>query len=220
MKREDYLCNFDLFFKRYKRKICHYAKEYRLTNAVIQNSALLVVDMQRFFLELPSHAFIPSAPRIIPNIQLLMDFFRRRELPIILTKYALNKNEKNNPMSSWWADELFEADVRSEIVDEISQLDNQVIVKRGYSAFHKTSLEKNLKMGGIKNLFISGVMTHLCCDSTARDAFQHGFSVYFVADATATYNEELHFSSLMTISHGFAIPILTREVLQSEVNDL
>ena len=60
---------------------------------------------------------------------------------------------------------------------------------------------------------ICGVMTHLCCETTARDAFMRGFDVYFVMDATATCNEELHLSSLLTLSHGFAVMVETEEVL-------
>ena len=60
---------------------------------------------------------------------------------------------------------------------------------------------------------ISGVMTHLCCETTARAAFMRGFEVFFTVDGTATYNEALHRSSLLTLSHGFAIPVLIDELL-------
>ena len=58
-------------------------------------------------------------------------------------------------------------------------------------------------------------MTHLCCESTARAAFMKDFEVYFVVDATATQYEELHLSSLRTLSDGFAVPVTTDHVLKS-----
>lgn len=44
-----------------------------------ETSALLVIDMQRYFLDKSSHAFLPSAPAIIPNIKKLINFFRKKK---------------------------------------------------------------------------------------------------------------------------------------------
>jgi bifunctional isochorismate lyase / aryl carrier protein len=57
-------------------------------------------------------------------------------------------------------------------------------------------------------------MTHLCCETTARSAFMRGFEVFFTMDGTATYNEQLHRASLLTLSHGFALPVLMDELLR------
>ena len=46
-----------------------------------------------------------------------------------------------------------------------------------------------------------------------------GFEVFFTVDGTATYNEELHRASLLTLSHGFAVPVLIDELLQIIEND-
>jgi len=64
---------------------------------------------------------------------------------------------------------------------------------------------------------VCGVMTHLCCETTARSAFIRGFKTYFTIDGTATYNEQFHMASLINLSHGFAIPVLIDDiVLQCE----
>lgn len=44
-----------------------------------KTSALLVIDMQKYFLERNSHAFIPSAPAIIPNVKKLIETFRKKK---------------------------------------------------------------------------------------------------------------------------------------------
>ncbi len=44
-----------------------------------QTSALLVIDMQRYFLDKNSHAFLPSSQAIIPNIKRLIEFFRKKK---------------------------------------------------------------------------------------------------------------------------------------------
>jgi isochorismate hydrolase len=56
-------------------------------------------------------------------------------------------------------------------------------------------------------------MTHLCCETTARSAFMHGFETFFTVDGTATYNEAFHRAALLNLSHGFALPLTVDEVL-------
>jgi isochorismate hydrolase len=117
-------------------------------------------------------------------------------------------------MGRWWADVIREGTSDSNIVSLLEPLDSEhVLRKTRYSAFRGTTLEELLKDRGVKSLVITGVMTHLCCESTARDAFIRDFEVFFVVDATATNYEELHLSSLRTLSDGFAIPVTTDEVL-------
>lgn len=86
--------------------------------------------------------------------------------------------------------------------------------KSRYSAFIGTNLNQILKNMKIDTLVITGIMTHLCCESTARDAFMRDYEVYFVIDATASYNETLHVSSLITLTNGFAIPVITDTILK------
>jgi len=67
-------------------------------------------------------------------------------------------------------------------------------------------------------LAVTGVMTHLCCETTARSAFMRGFDVFFAIDGTATYTEALHRAALLNLAHGFTLPVLTEEILAS-LND-
>ena len=71
----------------------------------------------------------------------------------------------------------------------------------------------HLQRKKVKQVVITGVLTHLCCETTARSAFMRGFEVFFTIDATATYNKDFHISTLLNLSHGFALPVLTQEVL-------
>lgn len=76
--------------------------------------------------------------------------------------------------------------------------------KHTYSGFYNTDLERHLKETGKTEVIITGVMTNLCCETTAREAFIRGFRVFFSSDATATINEDLHVSSLKSLAYGFA----------------
>ncbi len=64
-----------------------------------------------------------------------------------------------------------------------------------------------------EQLLITGVTTHLCCESTARSAFVRGFAVFIAIDGTATLNRELHVASLRALALGFARPVLGAELL-------
>ncbi len=178
------------------------------------SSALLITDMQLFFLSQDSHAFIPSSNAIVPKVKNLINAFRRAKLPVIFTRHSLKDNEEPGIMGRWWGDVIREADTLSEIVPSLEPLDSEVVIRKTrYSAFHGTELEKVLKQSNAKSVVITGVMTHLCCETTARDAFMRDYEVFFVVDGTATQNDELHISSLRTLSHGFCVPITTEEIL-------
>lgn len=173
--------------------------------------ALLILDMQRFFLDESSHAHIPSALAIIPKVKSLMTAFLNNKLPVILTRH-LNTKKDANLMDKWWRDLITEENPLSEITPEFKYPDAIVIKKTQYDAFYRTSLEDMLRKNGITQIVIAGVMTHLCCETTARSAFVRGFEVFFTIDGTATYNEDFHRATLLNLSHGFAIPVLCEEI--------
>ena len=181
-------------------------------------AALLVLDMQGYFLQADSHAFVPSAPAIVSGISKLLAAFTHKGYPVVFTKH-INMPEDAGMMSKWWRDLINPRTAYSHnITFEISQ--NSIrIDKTQYDAFHHTELEGTLHNFDITQVIICGVMTHLCCETTARSAFMRGFEVFFTVDGTATYNEELHRASLLTLSHGFAVPVLIDELLQIIEND-
>ncbi|HUT97872.1 MAG TPA: isochorismatase family protein [bacterium] len=171
-------------------------------------TALLILDMQRCFLEEGSHAFVPGAPAIIPQINALAAAFKN----VVLTRHT-NTRENAGAMGRWWRDLIEDGDPMGEL-DPRLDARGLVIVKTQYDAFYGTDLEKILRERGVCNVVVSGVMTHLCCGTTARSAFVRGFDVYLPVDATATYTEALHRASLLTLSHGFAVPLLTCDLLR------
>ena len=183
-----------------------------------KNIALLVVDMQGYFLEESSHAFIPSALAIIPGIKSLINKFNDYNLPVIFTRH-LNTKESAGLMGKWWREILTEENTLSKIIPELNLLKHDIIIKSQYDVFHNTDFEDFLRKKEIKQLIITGVMTHLCCETTARSAFVRGFEVLFTVDGTATYNERFHSSALHNLSHGFAVPVLISEIMEKLSND-
>ena len=192
----------------------------RHTNIIFQpgKAALLVLDMQEYFLDESSHAFIPSALAIVPEIDKLITAFSCANFPVVFTRH-LNTSEDADMMANWWRDSINPHSAYSHGI-KLAEAKNSIqIIKTQYDAFYHTELEGTLRNFDITQVIICGVMTHLCCETTARSAFMRGFEVFFTVDGTATYNEELHRASLLTLSHGFAVPVLIEELLQTIEND-
>lgn len=178
-------------------------------------SALLVVDMQRYFLDQGSHAYLPMAAAITRNVRGLIDAYRGASRPVIFTRHALLEGEDPGAMGRWWGDVLRVSDPMSQMAAGMEPLEGETVLRKTqYSAFIGTDLEVSLRDLGIRQLVVAGVQTHLCCEGTARDAFMRGYDVFIVLDATASKTEELHIAALRTLAHGFAVPVTTEEVLR------
>jgi len=201
----------------WKQRIARYESGHRKRAHPFsyRKSALLVVDMQKYFFDKSSHAFLEPAPAILPNVRGILDSYRRRKLPVIFTRHAYAKGEDRGIMQTWWSELEEEGDPLAEVADELKPLPGEPVLRKGrYSAFVGTDLEKRLRKLGAERVLITGVMTHLCCESTARDAFMKDFEVFFAIDGTASENDELHVASLMTLTDGFVMPVTTAEVLR------
>lgn len=167
--------------------------------------------MQLFFLDESSHAFVPSGPAILPGVQRLVKVFEEKHRPVIFTRH-LNSRGDAGLMSMWWQDQIWEEVSSSQIVPELESPGRVVLCKRQYDAFYQTGLESLLRSSRVNQVVITGVMTHLCCETTARSAFTRGFEVYFTIDGTASYNEQFHRATLLNLSHGFAYAVPVDEI--------
>jgi len=176
------------------------------------HSALLVLDMQKYFLSDSSHAYIPSAQAIVRGIKRLIEAYSTKGLPIIFTQH-LNSPQNARLMAKWWRDLIREEDPLSGIIDELDLSSGIALKKSQYDAFYETPLADILSKNEVTQVVICGVMTNLCCETTARSAFVRGFAVFFPIDGTATYNEEFHRATLLNLSQGFATPVLVKEIL-------
>jgi len=89
------------------------------------------------------------------------------------------------------------------------------IAKTLYSSFSGTDLDAQLKARGIDTVIVVGFTTECCVESTARDAFHHNYSVFVVTDATAAYEEALHYGSLNALAKNCALLTDTASVLSA-----
>ena len=179
---------------------------------VPRQTAILIIDAQRYFFDDEFHAALPAAPAIVPNIMRLVEQGAQLGANIFLTRHAERDDEIIPSMLAFWGQGLADGTPEAELIPELAQwlvsLPNPmklpVIRKWTYDAFFETELKHILRAREIRWLAIAGVMSDLCCETSARSAFIHGFFPIVVADAMATSSEELHLSALRTLAHGFA----------------
>ena len=195
-------------------RIRPYNQHKMLLNAAA--SALLVVDMQRFFLDEASPTYACGGMAILPTVKRLVESFRRAGRPVIFTRHVHHPGDLDSGiMGWWWAGKCLEGSPESEIHPDLAPLPGEkVVFKHRYSAFYNTDLETVLRCLKVEDVVVSGVMTNLCCESTARDAYYRDYRVFFPADATGSINDEMHLASLLNLAFGFAYVTTAEAIAQ------
>lgn len=186
-------------------------RSYHNIEFLPDKSALLIIDMQEYFLNPSSHAFIPSSATILSGVKKLISIYSKKNLPVIFTLHS-NTNENAGLMRKWWPDLLREGYAESLLAKELNSSDGIIVKKNQYDAFYNTNLENILKSKNISQVIVCGVLTNICCETTARSAFVRGFETFFAIDGTAAYTEEHHMATILNLSYGFVIPILLDEL--------
>jgi len=176
-------------------------------------SALLIIDCQNYFVGYPS----PEGAPILPRINSLADSFRAAGRPVIFTRHAHKADGSDfGTIGQWWPENIIEGTPESELHPTLVIGPADIVLQKNrYSAFVNTGLDDILKETGSRDLVITGVMTNLCCETTARDGFCLDYRVYFPADANGTMCEEMHIASLMNIAYGFGVVLTSGDILKA-----
>ncbi len=173
-------------------------------------TALLVVDMQNAFM-LPgvAHSLCPMAEKIVPNINRLARAIRDRGGLVVWIKTTF----RDEALRSWST--YFEMVTPQQGAKRIAALtagskghelwsaleveaSDAVVEKNRFSAFIQGSsnLAEILRARGIDTVLVTGTLTNVCCESTARDAMMLNFKTVMVTDANAAVTDEDHNASL------------------------
>lgn len=204
--------NIDIVSQKIFDEILPYSKSYR-TPINSTKIALLIIDMQDFFLKENGKGYIPSAPPIIPKISALQEVCIDKGIDVYLSKH-INTKADAGMMAVRWKELITKEDPSSQIIDKLNLKECKLIIKSQFDVFYKTDLEEKLRRNNIEQLIITGVMTNLCCETTVRSAFVRGFDPIFPIDTTAAYNYNFHLGSFRTLSYGFTSPILSNQVME------
>lgn len=177
--------------------------------------AIIVTDLQRYFTSRESHAYVPAVEAILPNIMKLVNAFDVAGFPIIFTRH-FDRPAPQSMMGRWWKYRLDRKSSDFDLPEGVLENDRfMVIEKTEYDAFEGTELGNFLSGSNIISLVITGVMTNLCCETTARSAFVKGYQVCIPVDATATYNREFHLSTFRNLVFGFMPLSTTQDIIHA-----
>jgi nicotinamidase-related amidase len=166
-------------------------------------TAVLLIDLQEYFREI--------IRPILENVADIISSARERSIPLLFTQHGHDPGKEKGMLGLWWTDLIFKGSRDALLLPELKVSKNDVIIpKKTYSAFHQTCLEEKLASMKVTDLVIGGVMTNLCCETTARDAFVRNFRVFFLADGTSTVSEDFHQATLKNLGYGFATLLTCR----------
>ncbi len=176
-------------------------------------SALVVVDLQDFFLGPGSRGFLPAGRVIMLRARRLVDAFRAAGRPVFFLRHAHEDPEKDGGlMTRWWRKACRVSDPESRVCAALGARDRETLLKQRYSGFTNPELEARLRAYGVSDLVFCGIRTNLCVESTVRDAFDLDFKTFVCADATAAATEALHLASLKGMADGFSKVLRTGDV--------
>jgi len=173
-----------------------------------KHAALLVIDIQNYF-----HRIVQP---ILKNLLEVIQFCRQKDIPIIFTQHGhTDPAADGGVLGQWWGGVILHGTKDWQFLPEIKIESKDIVLpKKRYSAFYETDLEEILRSKGIQDLIISGVMTNLCCETTARDAFMRDYRVFFLIDATATGKDDHQLATLKNLGFGFAHLMTCGELIQ------
>ncbi|WAH38684.1 isochorismatase family protein [Alicyclobacillus dauci] len=189
----------------------------------VTKTALIVIDMQNDFVREGAIMEVPMAREFLPNMKRIVETCRKRGIPVIYTSHVLYDDYDVSPLEVAYNPKLQRNGMRSgtpgiDIVEELKPLPHEMIIyKHRYDAFYNTNLETVLRnirgFHGVDTVIITGTVTNVCCESTARSAFMRDFKVVFVSDANGGLDESSHRATLSTIKSVFGRVMPTDELI-------
>lgn len=186
----------------------------RLTPA---RTALVVVDMVPFFL-----SENPYARGIVPNIRALAAALREAGglVAWVIPETTAEPTERAKRFYGRAAGAYGRSGGEGPLAGRFSPTlapaeGEPIFEKRHYSAFFPGScdLPSTLEARGVDTVLITGTLTNVCCESSARDAWTLGYDVIMVADGNAAVRDRDHNATLHTIYRSFGDVRPTEEVI-------
>jgi len=140
-------------------------------------TALLIIDIQKDYFEGGKFPLVNPLAAAKKAYELLQCFREHDGQHVHIQHISLKPD----------AAFFIKGDVGSDIHDAVAHFEGEPIVYKHYpNSFRETELLEMLKEWGIERVVITGMMTHMCVDATARAAADFGFQVLIAEDACAT----------------------------------
>ena len=191
-----------------------------------ERTALVVIDMQRAFLEdegslAKAGIDIGGLKAALEPCQRLLASARQAGVPVIHTRYVYRSDYADGGiLVNYIMPQLREVDSLAagtpdiEIVDELAPVDGETVIdKNRPSAFYATNIEPLLNGLGVDSLVVCGVTTNICVETTVRDASQRDYKVFVPKDATGELEQLRYDGALAGMAWVFAKIVDTDDVI-------
>jgi ureidoacrylate peracid hydrolase len=192
-----------------------------------KRTAHIVVDLQNGFMAPGQPAEIPLAREIVPNVNRISAALRKAGGLVVYIQNTIDATAKE-AWSNWFtymsgakrADAMNAAfapgSYGHSLWPELEVLPGDLkVLKNRFGAFvpGSSNLHAELQARNIDTVIITGTATNVCCESTARDAMMMNYKTIFVADGTATHNDDEHNATLGIMLSMFADVMTTDEIV-------
>jgi len=192
-------------------------------------TALLVVDMQRGFVDPGEALEVPQAREIVPVIQRLLAVFQSRRLPVVFTEFVYSErvpllvgdlHPEHKPAQPGAptgfglpSSNCLEGHPSAETIPALGPRPDELVVrKHGYDAFHGTPLDGALRARGVPSLVVTGTLTDICVLASIVGAFNREYRVTVAEDAVATLWPEIQRAALDIIGRAYGRVVSAKEV--------
>jgi nicotinamidase-related amidase len=165
-----------------------------MINLESKTTALVLIDLQK---GIAGRTLGPrQSPEVIKAAIELAKKFRKAGAPVVLVNVAWAKDfgdalrqpvDKPMPQSPGGLPENF-----SELVDGLAKPTDLRVTKHQWGAFYGTDLDVQMRRRGVKTIVLGGIATNMGVESTARQAWERGYNVVIVEDATTSLSAEMH----------------------------
>lgn len=178
------------------------------------STAVLVVDLIQEFVT--GRLGNPRAQAVVPKVRKLLDAARRGNLRIVHVTDAHIPGVDHE--FQVWGSHAEAGTPGAEIVPELAPADGEFhLLKRRYSAFYATGLDELLRDLGVKEVILTGVLTNICIQHTAADAFFRGYKVIVPRDCVDALTDEEQEASLAFMERMYGAEITGSKAIISRL---
>lgn len=169
-------------------------------------TAVVVIDMQRDFLDPGAPIATPGGLELIPRINRLTARARALGMPVIFTQEMHRADKSDFGIElEFEPPHCLEGTPGMDLAEQLDVApgDYRILNKRRYDAFLGTDLDTLLRSLRIESLLVAGVCTDICVASTVQHARNLDFRCYVLRDCVAGTSAERHEAALLCLSHVF-----------------
>lgn len=150
--------------------------------------ALIINDMENDFVDEKGALRVDNAIECVEPIKKLKAKMKKEGAPII---YVCDTHFKGDKEFEKWGSHTVEGTWGADVIEELKPDENDYVIKKWrYSAFYATPLDMILRQLNVDAIVLTGVLTDVCIQHTAADAYFRGYKTIVPKSCTATITEE------------------------------